>query len=45
MLSTITEFLQNLDIQSDESNVSGFVIDTSICGVQDQKELFNRLRA
>ena len=45
MLSTITEFLQNLDIQSDESNVSGFVIDTSICGVQDQKELFNQLIA
>lgn len=45
MLSTITDFLQNHDIQNDKNNVSGFVIDTSICGVQDQKELFNRLIA
>ena len=43
MLSTITDFLQNHDIQNDKNNVSGFVIDTSICGVQNQKELFKRL--
>lgn len=43
MLSTITNFLQNLDIQGNENNIAGFVIDTSICGIQNQRELFERL--